>query len=135
MRFYIAFSLIVFLLHIVLFLNGENLVFNLDIGSIVGLAVSLLIPVVIIGLNIFSGDFSKRFLQAVYYLVFHFYILIPIRFSIPLGLFEITVDRSIQLGLGFTQKLIEYFNHPLNIFLPILVIIGFVSLILSWGEA
>lgn len=134
MKFYIVFSFIILLLHVVLFLNGVNLVFDLDIGSITGLAITLLIPVIVIGLNIFSGDFSKRFLQAVYYLVFHFYIRIPLKISIPLGFTEIVFDRSIQLGLGFTQKLIDFFGSPLNIFLPLLVLIGFISLIVSWGN-
>jgi len=132
MKFYIVFSIIILLFHIVLFLNGENLVFNLEIGNITGLAITLLLPVIIMGLNIFSGDFSKRFLQAIYYLVFHFYVKIPLRFSIPLGFTEITIDRSIQLGLGFSQKLIEYFGAPLNIFIPLLVGVGFLNMVITW---
>jgi len=133
-KFYVVFSITILLIHVILFFNGINLIFDLDIGSIVGLAITLLLPVIFIGLNIFSGDFSKRFLQAIYYLVFHFYILIPIRFTIPLGITEITIDRSIQLGLGFTQKLMEVYGPPLDVFLPLLVLIGFINMIMTWSE-
>jgi hypothetical protein len=131
-KFYIVFSIIILLFHLILFLNGINLVFDLNIDAIVGLAITMLVPVIIVGLNIFSGDFSKRFLQAVFYLVFHFYMLIPIQFTIPLGFTEIVIDRSIQLGLGFTQKLMEIFGPPLDIVLPLLVLLGFINMVITW---